>query len=95
MKPLRHRSALALGLSLCLAAAAQAKDLRISIYADITGLDPHDTSDILSYSIQSGIFERLFRFDNQMKLVPRLATRYISNDDATEFVVTLREGITF
>lgn len=36
MKPLRHRSALALGLSLCLAAAAQAQDLRISIYADIT-----------------------------------------------------------
>ncbi len=95
MKPLRHRSALALGLSLCLAAAAQAQDLRISIYADITGLDPHDTSDTLSYSIQSGIFERLFQFDNQMKLVPRLATGYTSNDDATEFVVTLREGITF
>ena len=90
MKPLRHRSALALGLSLCLAAAAQAQDLRISIYADITGLDPHDTSDTLSYSIQSGIFERLFQFDNQMKLVPRLATGYTSNDDATEFVVTLR-----
>nr|WP_113868682.1 glutathione ABC transporter substrate-binding protein [Brenneria salicis]NMN90053.1 glutathione transport system substrate-binding protein [Brenneria salicis ATCC 15712 = DSM 30166]RBP59265.1 glutathione transport system substrate-binding protein [Brenneria salicis ATCC 15712 = DSM 30166]RLM31475.1 ABC transporter substrate-binding protein [Brenneria salicis ATCC 15712 = DSM 30166] len=95
MKPLLRRSAAALGLSLCLAAAAQAQDLRISMYADITGLDPHDTSDTLSYSIQSGIFERLFQFDNKMKLVPRLATDYTSNADATEFVVNLREGVTF
>lgn len=95
MKPFVRRSAVALGLSLCLAAVAQAQDLRISIYADITGLDPHDTSDTLSYSIQSGIFERLFQFDNKMKLVPRLATGYTSNDTATEFVITLREGITF
>ncbi|MBJ7223385.1 MULTISPECIES: glutathione ABC transporter substrate-binding protein [unclassified Brenneria] len=95
MKPFVRRSAVALGLSLCLAAIAQAQDLRISIYADITGLDPHDTSDTLSYSIQSGIFERLFQFDNKMKLEPRLAADYTSNEDATEFVITLREGITF
>ncbi|ACZ75036.1 glutathione ABC transporter substrate-binding protein [Dickeya zeae] len=91
-----RRSAVALGLSLCLAAAAaQAQDLRISMYADITGLDPHDTSDTLSYSIQSGIFERLFQFDDQMKLVPQLATGYTGNADATEYTITLREGVTF
>ncbi|ATA26126.1 ABC transporter substrate-binding protein [Brenneria goodwinii] len=95
MKLFVRRTAVALGLSLCLAAVAQAQDLRISIYADITGLDPHDTSDTLSYSIQSGIFERLFQFDNKMKLAPKLATGYTSNDDATEFVITLREGVTF
>lgn len=88
-------SALALGLALCLSATAQAQDLRISMYADITGLDPHDTSDTMSYSIQSGIFERLFRFDQNMKLIPALATEYISNDNATEFTLTLREGVMF
>ncbi|MGK4329790.1 glutathione ABC transporter substrate-binding protein [Lonsdalea quercina] len=90
-----RRSTAALGLSLCLAAAAQAQDLRVSMYADITGLDPHDTSDTLSYSVQSGIFERLFQFDSAMKLVPRLATGYTSNDNATEFTITLRDGVTF
>lgn len=90
-----YRSAIALGTSLCLMAGAQARELHVSMYADITGLDPHDTSDTLSYSVQSGIFERLFQFDQQMKLVPQLATGYTSNDNATEFDITLRQGVTF
>ncbi|WP_409309873.1 glutathione ABC transporter substrate-binding protein [Pectobacterium sp. B1J-3] len=100
MKPLPYcsilrRSATAIGLSLCLSVAAQAQDLRISTSADITGLDPHDTTDNTSYSIQSGIFERLFQFDNEMKLISWLATDYVGNDNATEFTLTLREGVTF
>ncbi|HAU5565316.1 TPA: glutathione ABC transporter substrate-binding protein [Serratia fonticola] len=95
MKTLFRRSSLAFGLTLALAAAAQAQDLRISMYADITGLDPHDTSDNVSYSVQSGIFERLFQFDAQMKLQPWLATGYTHNDNATEFTLTLRKGVTF
>lgn len=95
MKPLLRRTSLALGLSLCLANVAQAQDLRISMYADITGLDPHDTSDNISYSVQSGIFERLFQFDAKMTLTPWLATAYTSNEDATQFTITLRDGVTF
>lgn len=95
VKPFLYRSAVALGASLCLIAGAQARELHVSMYNDITGLDPHDTSDTLSYSVQSGIFERLFQFDQKMKLVPQLATGYTSNPSATEFVITLREGITF
>jgi len=90
-----RRSSLALGLSLCLAAVAHAQDLRISMYADITGLDPHDTSDNVSYSVQSGMFERLFQFDPAMKLTPWLATGFTNNDTATEFTLTLRPGVTF
>ncbi len=94
MKPLFRRSVLALGLfGLALSAAAQ--DLHISMYADITGMDPHDTTDTLSYSIQSGVFERLFQFDNKMKVLPMLATAYTSNDNATEFILTLRHDVTF
>lgn len=95
MKPFVRRTATALGLSLCLAGFVQAQDLRISAYVDITGLDPHDTSDNASYSVQSGIFERLFQFDNKMKLVPWLATDYTSNEDATEFTLNLRSDVTF
>lgn len=95
MKPFFRRTSLALGLTACLASVAQAQDLRISMYADITGLDPHDTSDNISYSVQSGIFERLFQFDAKMTLTPWLATGYTSNDDATQFTLTLRDGVTF
>ncbi|WP_312054154.1 glutathione ABC transporter substrate-binding protein [Pantoea brenneri] len=96
MKPLLRRTTLATGLLLSLATvAAQAQDLRISMYADITGLDPHDTSDNISYSVQSGIFERLFQFDARMTLTPWLATGYTSNEDATRFTLTLRQGVTF
>lgn len=95
MKPLLQRTTVALALALSFSAGAMADDLKISMYADITGLDPHDTSDNVSYSVQSGIFERLFQFDASMKLVPQLATKYTSNDDATEFTITLREGVKF
>lgn len=95
MQPIYRRAALTLSLTVALAATAQAQDLRISVYADITGLDPHDTSDNVSYSVQSGIFERLFQFDAHMKLQPWLATGYTSNDNATEFTLTLRQGVTF
>lgn len=89
-----RRAALALALSLGMG-CAYAQGLKISMYADITGLDPHDTSDNVSYSVQSGIFERLFQFDANMKLIPKLATSYTSNKDATEFVIHLRHGVTF
>ncbi|MBF9002072.1 MULTISPECIES: glutathione ABC transporter substrate-binding protein [Vibrio] len=95
MTPRLGRTTLALALALGFSAGALAADLKISMYADITGLDPHDTSDNVSYSVQSGIFERLFQFDDQMKLIPELATKYSSNDDATEFTITLRKGVTF
>lgn len=95
MNPIFRRASLAVGLTLALVGAAHAQDLRISMYADITGLDPHDTSDNVSYSVQSGIFERLFQFDAKMKLQPWLATSYTSNDSATEFTLTLRKGVTF
>lgn len=95
MKPLLKRTSIALALMLTCTTSVLAEDLKISMYADITGMDPHDTSDTLSYSIQSGVFERLFQFDSQMKLISQLATKYTNNDNATEFTITLRKGVTF
>lgn len=94
MKQLFMRCSLTAAL-LSLAFAAGARDLHISMYTDITGLDPRDTSDTPSYSIQSGIFERLFQFDEKMKVVPWLASSYTSSADATWFTITLRHNITF
>ncbi|WP_027349695.1 glutathione ABC transporter substrate-binding protein [Halotalea alkalilenta] len=92
-----QRSLLAAAVCACAlnAVPSWAQDLRIALYADATGFDPHDTSDTLSYSVQSGIFERLFQFDREMKVIPVLATGYEANDDATEFTITLRQGVEF
>ncbi len=65
MKTLFRRTSLALALTTTLVMTAQAQDLRISMYADITGLDPHDPSDNVSYSVQSGILSACF------SLIPR------------------------
>ncbi|MEI8631890.1 hypothetical protein P4S72_06940 [Vibrio sp. PP-XX7] len=92
MTPFFRRTTLALSLILGFGMNVHAEDLKISMYADITGLDPHDTSDNVSYSVQSGIFERLFQFDAQMELIPQLATSYTSNPDATEFTIQLRQA---
>lgn len=75
--------------------SAAAHELRLAMQSDITGLDPHDTTDNLSYSVQSAVYERLFQFDRQMKLVPALATGYRANDNATEFVIDLRDNVRF
>lgn len=92
---LNRKTLLAASLAVCFTTSAFAKDLSISMYADVTGFDPHDTTDTLSYSVQTGIFQRLFEFDNQMKVIPVLATDYTSNETATEFTLNLRQGVTF
>jgi len=92
---LNRKTLLAASLALCFTSSTFAKDLSISMYADVTGFDPHDTTDTLSYSVQTGIFQRLFEFDNKMKVIPVLATDYTSNDSATVFTINLRQGVTF
>lgn len=41
------------------------------------------------------IMDGLFGFDDEMELIPLLATEYTANEDATEFTIKLREGISF
>lgn len=74
---------------------SQDSDLTCATYVDFTTMDPMDTSDTMSGGIQRLIMDGLFGFDDEMKLIPMLATGYTANDDATEFTVTLRQGISF
>ncbi|HEX6443654.1 MAG TPA: ABC transporter substrate-binding protein [Streptosporangiales bacterium] len=60
-----------------------------------TTLDPQDTNDNLSFSIEKTMFERLIDFDQHMKLVPSLATAWHASADAKEFTLDLRHGVTF
>ena len=74
---------------------SQETDIIGAVNVDFTTLDPLDTSDTLSGGVQRLIMDGLFGFDDEMKIIPMLATEYTANDSATEFTIKLREGITF
>ncbi|MBO6040366.1 MAG: glutathione ABC transporter substrate-binding protein, partial [Oscillospiraceae bacterium] len=76
-------------------ASAQDYDAVAAVSLDFTTMDPVDTSDTLSGGIQRLIMDGLFGFDDDMGQIPMLATKWEANDDATEYVLTLREGVFF
>ena len=74
---------------------SQDSDVVAAVNVDFVTMDPMDTSDTLSGGIQRMIMDGLFGFDDDMKIIPMLATGYEANEDATEFTITLRAGIRF
>lgn len=77
------------------ASVSRNADITAAISVDFTTMDPMDTSDTLSGGIQRMIMDGLFGFDDKMELIPLLATEYTANEDATEFTLKLREGVSF
>ena len=74
---------------------SQQTDIIGAVNVDFTTMDPVDTSDTLSGGVQRLIMDGLFGFDDDMKIIPMLATEYTANDEATQFTIKLREGISF
>ncbi len=74
---------------------SQDTDIVAAMNVDFTTMDPMDTSDTLSGGIQRLMMDGLFGFDDEMGIIPMLASGYEANEDATEFVISLREGIQF
>lgn len=70
-------------------------DAVAAVSLDFTTMDPVDTSDTLSGGIQRLIMDGLFGFDDDLGQIPMLATGYTANENATEYVLTLREGVSF
>ena len=78
-----------------LPAVGWAKPLTVAIANNLTGLDPTNINDTLSQTSLRLIYQGLFGFDKDMKLIPLLAESYASNADATEFTIKLRQGVKF
>ena len=74
---------------------AQAQDIKVAMDQVFHTLDPQDSNYNVDFSSMEGVFERLISFDEDMGLVPQLATEWEANDDATQFTLTLREGVVF
>jgi glutathione transport system substrate-binding protein len=76
-------------------AKKEGNKLTIAIADNLISMDPHDTNDTLSGSIQATMYEGLLGFDKDMKMVPVLAESYEASDDAKVFTFKLKKGIKF
>ena len=74
---------------------SQDSDVTAMVGVDFTTMDPMDTSDTLSGGVQRMMMDGLFGFDENMQIIPMLATSYEANDEATEYTIHLREGVSF
>jgi peptide/nickel transport system substrate-binding protein len=75
--------------------AAHRDRLIFAAAADATTLDPHNTTDTESDQVINMVFETLIGFDDEMKIVPRLAERWSVADDRVTWTFHLRTGVQF
>jgi glutathione transport system substrate-binding protein len=88
-------SLLAVGLASYGLAAQAEKVITVAQYADAVSLDPQDTNDNASYSIEKPMLEGLIGFDEKMQQIPQLAERWDASPDARVYTFHLRKGIKF
>ena len=58
-------------------------------------LHPWQASTLAAFDILDGVMDGLLRYSAAGRLQPALAESYEVNDDATEYVFTLRQGVLF
>jgi len=102
MRHLKLVGLLSLGLLLALLGlsspglAGQAERvITIAQYADAVSLDPQDTNDNASYSIEKPIIEGLIGFNEKMEQIPQLAEKWDASPDARVYTFYLRKGVKF
>lgn len=88
-------TACALAALAAIPATASARTLVVGVQDNLTGLDPTNINDTLSQTSLRTVYQGLFGFDRDMKLVPLLAERFEASDDATEYTFHLRRGVKF
>ncbi|WP_281985097.1 ABC transporter substrate-binding protein [Thalassorhabdomicrobium marinisediminis] len=76
------------------AAMAQADSLTIGLKAEHPSMDPHFSRTSPGQNTAAHIFEGLTSIDENMQLVPALATEW-TNIDPTTWEIKLRDGVTF
>lgn len=74
--------------------ARQGGELTVGFESELTGLDPHQTSSVVSWVVNYNICETLITFEDGAP-AGRLADDWSINDDGTEYTFTLKEGVQF
>src|SRR5579885_1732981 len=83
------------GLGRVPAGAQGPRTVTVALYADAVTLDPEDTNDNLSLSVEREIYDGLLGFTPDMKIKPELATSWEASKDARIFTFHLRRGVRF
>ncbi|USZ73666.1 ABC transporter substrate-binding protein [Natronosalvus halobius] len=66
-----------------------------ALATEIDTLDIHATGRVPEQIVGNAIHDQLFRLNYDLEPVPHLVTDYEVNDDATQYVFQIEEGITF
>ncbi|MCA9889902.1 MAG: ABC transporter substrate-binding protein, partial [Anaerolineae bacterium] len=75
--------------------SAQDNTLIMGRAVDATGLDPHTQTAFASLRLLELIYEPLVTTDQDLNLIPVLATGWAFSDDGLTLTFNLREGVTF
>lgn len=75
------------------AGSAYAKDIRIGLNEDPDSLDPVRSRTFVSSIVYEPLCNRLFNTDENMQIIPELATEWKWSDDGRQLVMQLRQGV--
>ncbi len=89
-----HRILLASLAAVAIAAPASAQTLRFGLNNDPDLLDPSTSRTFVGTAVMTALCDKLFDFDTDLNLVPRLAASYEWTDPKT-VVLKIRPGVTF
>ena len=100
MKRLAWVGVMMLGASLAIGgfvsqALAGERVITVAQYADADRLDPQDTNDNASFSVEKPILEGLIGFNEKMQQIPQLAEKWDASADARVYTFYLRKGVKF
>jgi peptide/nickel transport system substrate-binding protein len=77
------------------AGGAAAQTLRIGLSGDPDTLDPTQTRHGSGFVVRTALCDRLFEIDQELEIVPQLATDWQWTDDRKGLVIKLRRGVKF
>lgn len=83
----------ALLMSAALVGGAYAHDLRIGLNEDPDSLDPAQSRTFVSSLVYEQLCDRLFNTDENMQIIPELATEWDWSEDGQTLTLQLRQGV--
>jgi peptide/nickel transport system substrate-binding protein len=95
MSKIRTLMAAMAALGLMAGAASAQTTIRIGLAEDPDALDPTFARTFVGRIVFAGLCDKLFDIDNDLKIVPQLATGFEWSDAGKTLTIKLRDGVTF
>ena len=75
--------------------SAQAETLRFASQGDFLTFDVHSQNESLNSAATGYLYDSLFAYDKNWKVIPWLAESWKRNDDNTGWILNIRKGVKF